>query len=166
MRARIVGAALSALLLVGVGACGGSGSSKTAASDGSDTKSSSSKSSSSSGSGSGSEAAFCKELKKDVALFSDSSDSSDTSNVADALDRLAKAAPSEIRSDMQSVAQATKKQLEIFESIGSDFADLESALSEFSDSIDTAKLDKAQKNIEKFAKDKCDVDLSSSDSSS
>jgi hypothetical protein len=161
MRARIVGAALSALLLVGVGACGGGGSSKTAASDGSDTKSSSSKSS-----GSGSEASFCKELKKDVALFSDSSDSSDTSNVADALDRLAKAAPSEIRSDMQAVAEATKKQLEIFESIGSDFSDLDSALSEFSDSIDTAKLDKAQKNVEKFAKDKCDVDLSSSDSSS
>ena len=163
MRARMVGAALSALLLIGVGGCGG-GSSKSAASDGSDTKSSSSSSSKSSGSGS--EASFCNELKKDVALFSDSSNASDTSNVADALSRLAKTAPSEISADMQAVAEATTKQLQIFDSIGTDFSDLDSALSSFSDTVDTAKLDKAQKNVEAFAKDKCGVDLSSSSSSS
>src|SRR4051812_29147979 len=156
MRAKIAGAALCALLLVGIGGCGG-GSSKAAASDGSDTKSSSSK-------GSGSESSFCNELKKDDALFSESSDSSDTGDIADALDRLAATAPDEIRADMKAVAEGTKKQIEIFDSVGSDFSDFATALSAFSDAIDTAKLDKAEKNIEKFAKERCGVDLSSGSS--
>ena len=109
---------------------------------------------SSSGGGS-SQAEFCATLKKDQTAFSSLSDSSDISSdkseslAIQAFNDLASKAPSEIKSDMATIAQFEK-----------DFvANKKSTVSQ-SDFI------KATTNVAKYAKDKCGVDLASDTSSS
>jgi len=107
------------------------------------------------GGGSGrSEKAFCDALKKDQAFFSDLSDSSDFNSdqsqslAVNALDDLAKKAPDEIKDDMAKIAQFAKD-----------------TSANKKPSVSSSDLDKASTNIDKFAKDKCGVDLNSSGTS-
>ena len=126
-------------------------------------------------SSSGSQQAFCDALKKDVGAFSDLSDQSDLTNSQSqsiaqaAFDDLAKKAPSEIKGDMQTVANGVKSAFSAADQFSSaakssDFSKLSDLDKQFSDQ--NKGIDQAEQNIEKYAKDKCGVDLSSSSTSS
>jgi hypothetical protein len=107
------------------------------------------------GGGGRSQQAFCDALKKDESFFNSLSDASDikteqsTSLAVAALDELSSKAPDEIKNDMQKVAQYTKDTLAKKES-----------------SVSTQDATAAAANIDKYAKDKCGVDLLSGASSS
>jgi hypothetical protein len=111
----------------------------------------------SSGGGGRSQQAFCDALKKDQTFFNSLSDSSDLQSdkseslAVSALTDLSNKAPDEIKDDMAKVAQFEK-----------DFAAGKKS------SVSETDLASAAANIDKFAKDKCGVDLggASSDSSS
>jgi hypothetical protein len=129
----------------------------------------------SSGGSSGSQAAFCDAVKKDKATFSQLSDQSDLNNsqslavVTAAFNDLKNKAPAEIKDDMNTLANAVKDLGSITKAFSSaaktgNFSDLSSVEKSFSDQH--KGLDQAAKNVEKYAKDKCGVDLSSDTSSS
>ena|GEM_PF-2767449 len=126
------------------------------------------------GGGGGSQAAFCDTLKKDAAEFeklnnnADFTDQATIETVGKVVDDLAKKAPAEIKQDMLTINDAVKQLISVMPDLtkaiqSGDFAKAESIGSEFSDKA--GDLDKASKNVEKFAKDKCGVDLSSGTSS-
>ncbi len=121
------------------------------------------------GGGGASQASFCDELKKDKATF-DQFNSGNADALTDEtkfnaavkiIDTLNSKAPSEIKSDMQTLDNAVHD-LQKAES-SSDFAKIASIGSQFSDQ--NGKIEQASKNVEKFAKDKCGVSLSSDTSS-
>jgi hypothetical protein len=127
------------------------------------------------GSSSGSQQSFCDALKKDVSAFSDLSDQSDLDNsqslsVAQAaFDDLAKKAPSEIKGDMETVAKGVKAAFSSQDEFSSaaknsDFSKLSDLAREFSDQ--NKGIEQAEQNVEKYAKDKCGIDLSSSSTTS
>jgi len=129
----------------------------------------------SSSGGGGSQQAFCDALKKDQSAFSDLSNQSDLTDaqslsaINSALDDLANKAPSEIKGDMQTVAKAARSSfsaLSEFSSAakGGDLSKLSDLEKQFSDQ--NKGLDQAEKNVEKYAKDKCGVDISGSGSQS
>jgi hypothetical protein len=127
------------------------------------------------GSSSGSQQAFCDALKKDVSAFSDLSDRSDLTNSQSlsiaqaAFDDLAKKAPSEIKSDMQILTRALKSVFSAADELSSaakskDLSKLSDLEQQFSDQ--NKGIEQAQKNVEKYAKDKCGIDLGSTSTSS
>ena len=129
------------------------------------------------GGGGGSTSAFCDTLKKDKDKFDALSDSSDLNSKQSesaalaAFNDLVKKAPSEIKGDMQKLADGLKQLETVSSSLESAFSkgDFEKASSiEASASNLSSDFEKASKNVEKFAKDKCGIDLTSgsSDSSS
>jgi hypothetical protein len=127
------------------------------------------------GSSGGSQQAFCDTLKKDVNAFSDLSNQSDLTDSQSlsiaqaAFDDLANKAPSEIKGDMQTVSKAVKSAFSSASEFSSaaqagDSSKLSDLDRQFSDQ--NKGIDQAEKNVEKYAKDKCGVDLSSSSSTS
>jgi len=127
------------------------------------------------GSSSGSQQAFCDALKKDVSAFNDLSDQSDVTNSQSlsiaqaAFEDLTKKAPSEIKGDMQTLTNALKSVFAATDELSSaakssDLSKLSDLERQFSDQ--SKGLDQAEKNVEKYAKDKCGVDLTSSSTSS
>jgi hypothetical protein len=129
----------------------------------------------SSGGGGGSQQAFCDALKKDQSAFSDLSNQSDLTDaqslsaINNALGDLVNKAPSEIKGDMQTVANAAKSSfsaLSEFSSAakGGDLSKLSDLEKQFSDQ--NKGLDAAEQNVEKYAKDKCGVDITGSGSES
>jgi len=127
------------------------------------------------GGGGGSQQAFCDALKKDQAAFSDLDNQSDLDNsqslslIGKAFDELEAKAPSEIKSDMQTVNKALKalssaaEQFSDAQSNG-DFSKLSDLEQSFSDQ--NSGFEKASENVDKYAKDKCGIDLNSDSSSS
>ncbi|HEX2381264.1 MAG TPA: hypothetical protein VHI95_01400 [Acidimicrobiales bacterium] len=127
------------------------------------------------GGGGGSQQAFCDALKKEVSAFSDLSDQSDLTNsqsqslLQTAFDDLANKAPSEIKGDMQTLAKAIRALGESADELSSavsdsDFSKLSDLEQSFSDQ--NSGFEKASQNVETYAKDKCGIDISGSDSSS
>ena len=127
-------------------------------------------------SSSGSQQEFCDALKKDVGVVQrpvrpirpDELTRVSRSRQA-AFDDLAKKAPSEIKGDMQTVANGVKSAFSAADQFSSaakssDFSKLSDLDKQFSDQ--NKGIDQAEQNIEKYAKDKCGVDLSSSSTSS
>ena len=112
------------------------------------------------GSAGGSTEAFCNALRGYTALFAGTgAESSDEQKFEDALADLANKAPSEIKADMTSIAASVKTQRSLASAGEDDPSKLESLESQFS--AQGPALDRASANIEKFAKDKCGVDLNS-----
>ena len=111
-----------------------------------------------SGGSSGSVADFCAKAtaaKNDI-KFEDIINPARVDAIASAFDQLAKSAPTEIKSDMNTLNDAIKRER----------ANVKAGKSPddgFSGS-DNAKLTTASANIEKFAKDKCGLDLNSNSS--
>lgn len=101
------------------------------------------------GGGGGSTSAFCDEVKKQNAA----SDQSPEQQAA-ALDKLVSIAPSEIKGDMN-----TLKDFDSLASAAASDSDKQSELS-----AKESDITKAVGNITKFVKDKCGVDLNSSNS--
>jgi hypothetical protein len=121
------------------------------------------------GGGGGSTASFCdtaKSFKSDADLNKAFDDPAKLDKAVAAFDKLTKAAPSEIKNDMNTLNDAIKKIAAAVKAAGSDPSKAFGAILTASASLDQTKLTQAQKNIETFAKDKCGVDLSSSSSSS
>jgi hypothetical protein len=127
------------------------------------------------GGGGGSQQAFCDTLKKDVAVFSDLDNQSDLGDTqvlqeaSKALDDLAKKAPSEIKADMDKVAKGVKDSIGVFDQLSDaikegDTSKLSDLDKQFSDQ--NKGFEQATQNVEKFAKDKCGIDLNSGSSSS
>ncbi len=128
------------------------------------------------GGGGASQASFCDELKKDKATF-DQFNSGNADALTDEtkfnaavkiIDTLNSKAPSEIKSDMQTLDNAVHDLQKALPDLlkaesSSDFAKIASIGSQFSDQ--NGKIEQASKNVEKFAKDKCGVSLSSDTSS-
>lgn len=127
------------------------------------------------GGGGGSQQAFCDALKKDVTAFSDLSDNSDLDNsqslsvITTAFDELEKKAPSEIKGDMQTLTKALKALSDAEDDFSAaqssaDFNKLSDLEQSFSDQ--NKGFEKASANVEKYAKEKCGIDLNSDGSSS
>ena len=115
--------------------------------------------------GGGSTASFCDTAKKfqdDVSLDSAFGDPTKVDNVVAAFDQLAKTAPSEIKADMDTLNDAFKKIGAAAKEAGDDPAKVFSAVFAATAALDQEKIDKAYQNLEKFAKDKCGLDISSS----
>jgi len=124
------------------------------------------------GGGGGSQQAFCDALKNDKKVFSDLSNQSDLTDTQSlqlttkALDDLVSKAPAEIKSDMQAVDKAVKDSFALLGQL-SDFTNqdkLSSLDKKFSD--ENKNIEQASANVEKFAKDKCGIDLTSDSSTS
>ena len=140
MRKVLVWVAASVLVMT-LGACGGGGSSGGNTGD------------------------FCNALKGYSALFAGSDTSSANEQQFEAaLTDLASKAPSEIKSDMSSIAAAVKAEQSLGSLASADSTKSASIESQFS--AQAASLATASANIEKFAKDKCGIDLTSTASSS
>jgi hypothetical protein len=120
------------------------------------------------GGGGGSKASFCdttKKFKDDAQLNNAFDDPSKIDKVVAAFDQLTKSAPSEIKADMNTLNDAIKKIGAAVKQAGNDPSKAFGAILAAGASLDQAKFTQAQKNVEKFAKDKCGIDLSSSSSS-
>ena len=127
------------------------------------------------GSSGGSQQAFCDALKKDEKVFSDLSDQSQLNDAQSlslttkALDDLANKAPSEIKADMQTVAKGVKNLAGVFSQLNSALSGGDvSKLSDFEKSFSDQNkgFEQSTQNVEKYAKDKCGIDLTSGSSSS
>jgi hypothetical protein len=119
--------------------------------------------------GGGSTASFCdtvKKFKDDAQLENAFSDPTKLDKIATAFDQLTKSAPSEIKTDMNTLNDAIKKIVAAVKAAGSDPSKAFGAILAASASFDQAKVTQASNNVDKFAKDKCGVDLSSSSSAS
>lgn len=132
--------------------------------------------------GSDANSAYCKELKSDKAYFdSFSGDSPDLSKLDDAFNRLhslADKAPDEIADDWKTLDKAITSITNALKDAGIDFGDIAkmqqgqlpkgadpqkiAALAPKLQAMASAKVKTASKNIEKHAKDTCDVTLGSS----
>ena len=132
--------------------------------------------------GSDSSSAYCKELKSDKAYFASFSGSNpDLSKLDNAFDRLhslADKAPDEIADDWKTLDGAITSITNALKDAGISFADIAkmqqgqipkgadpqklAALAPKLQAMSTAKVEKASKNIEKHAKDTCNVTLGSS----
>jgi hypothetical protein len=86
--------------------------------------------------------------------FEDVLDPSKVDALLSAFDQLVKSAPSEIKADMNTLNDAIKKERDNVKAGKSPDEGLNAS--------DEAKLTTASNNIEKFAKDKCGIDLNSS----
>ena len=109
---------------------------------------------------------FCGTLKNDVATFAKLGNTSslDSKQLITVLQDLANKAPSEIKSDMQTLVDFYKKSIDLQSQISADPSKAASLGSDFAS--DSTKLQTATTNIEAFAKTKCGVDLNSGSSSS
>jgi hypothetical protein len=127
------------------------------------------------GGGGGSQQAFCDELKKDKAVIENFQNQSDLpqeasfSAVAKAADALVAKAPAEIKSDMQKLDDGIKSLAKVLPELNSaasssDFAKLASISSQFSNQ--NKDIETAANNVNKFAKDKCGIAISSDTASS
>jgi hypothetical protein len=117
--------------------------------------------------GGGSTASFCdtvKKFKDDAQLDNAFSDPTKLDKIATAFDQLTKSAPSEIKTDMNTLNDAIKKIVAAVKAAGNDPSKAFGAILAASASFDQAKVTQASNNVDKFAKDKCGVDLSSSSS--
>ena len=122
-----------------------------------------------SGSSGGSTASFCtkvKSLQKDADLNKAFEDPSQIDKAVSAFQQLTDAAPSEIKADMNTINDAVKKIGAAVKSAGKDPSKQFGAIIAASAGIDQKKVEQAQSNVEKFAKDKCGVDLNSGSSGS
>jgi hypothetical protein len=117
------------------------------------------------GSSGGSTGDFCNGLKGYTALFAGSgANSANESQFLAALSDLTNKAPSEIKSDMAAITAAVKAEQSFASLASADPSKSDSLESQFSSQ--SASLATASANIEKFAKDKCGIDLNSTASSS
>jgi len=180
MRSRaIVTVVLGVLLIALVAACGSKKSSTgtttpttptttAAGSQGTDTGSSSGTStSSSSGSGSFASTKNCKDLEGLAAKVSQSFQPNgngelDLKKEADALDALANAAPSEIKSDFKTFADAFKKFAQIYGDVKIKPGETPTAaqiakLTEAAKSFNTAKLQQATQHLSAWASSHCGI---------
>jgi uncharacterized lipoprotein YehR (DUF1307 family) len=145
----VVGAAVVAVALT---ACGGGGGGSSPALG-----------------GGGSTTDFCNTLKTDQALLERLKDSGQATNSQSesvfetALAELTAKAPSEIKGDLQTFQQVIKDSQSVSSEIKKDPTKASSLASSFEE--ESNKLESAVTNIEKFAKDKCGIDLTSSGSS-
>ncbi len=105
---------------------------------------------------SGSSASFCDTLKANSKVISSADFSSkDAMNKAsDVLNQLKSSAPSEIKSDVELLADAINKLKDV------DLKDPASAAKVMKD-FDQKKLETASDNVEKYAKDTCKIDMGS-----
>jgi hypothetical protein len=121
------------------------------------------------GGGGGSVQGFCdkaKALQKDTSLDKAFNDPAKIDQVVATFDELTKAAPSEIKNDMNTINDAIKKIAAAVKSAGNDQSKQFGAILAASAQLDQKKLDQAGKNLDKFGKEKCGIDLSLSSSSS
>jgi hypothetical protein len=127
------------------------------------------------GSSGGSQQAFCDALKKDQNAFSDLSDQSDVTDSQSlsiaqaAFNDLANKAPSEIKGDMQIIAKAVKSAFSSASQFSSAAAAGNSSkLSDLDKSFSDQNkgIDQAETNVDKYAKDKCGIDLENSSETS
>ena len=117
------------------------------------------------GGGGGSTASFCdtaKKFKDDADLNNAFDDPTKIDKALAAFDQLTKSAPSEIKNDMNTLNDAIKKIGAAVKAAGNDPSKAFGAILAASASLDQNKLTAAQQNIEKFSKDKCGIDFSSS----
>jgi len=121
----------------------------------------------------GSAKAFCDTAKKfqnDDSLSKAANDPAQIDKAIEAFDQLTKAAPKEIKSDMQTLEDAVKKFGAAVKAAGNDPGKQFAAILAAATSLDQNKLEQATKNIEAFGKKNCGsdftIDSSSSDSSS
>jgi hypothetical protein len=122
----------------------------------------------SSGSSGGSQQSFCdtaKKVQNDAELGNAFDDPAKIDKTLTAFQQLTDAAPSEIKSDMETINDALKKIGAAVKSAGSDQGKQLSAVLAAVSSLDQAKLEQASQNVDKFAKDKCGIDLSVDSSS-
>jgi hypothetical protein len=119
--------------------------------------------------GGGSVAAFCSKAKTfqgDTSLDKAFNDPTKIDSAVAKFDELAKAAPSEIKKDMNTLVDAVKKIAAAVKAAGNDpskqFGAVFGALAQ----VDQKKLEQASANVEKFGKEKCGTDFSFSNSSS
>ena len=132
------------------------------------------------GGGAGDSAAYCDSLKEAKEDFStlESGDFDNLDKAIDQLHKLADEAPDDVKSDWETVDGALTDLQNAFEEAGLKLSDLEglsngeipegadmeklTTLTQDLGSITSDKVQKAGDNIEKHAKDECDVDLSGS----
>ena len=117
----------------------------------------------------GSVKAFCDTAKKfqnDESLDKAFNDPSKIDKVLTAFKELTKAAPSEIKSDMQTLEDAINKIGQAVKSAGNDPSKQLGAILAASAGLDEKKLEQAGNNLEKFGKEKCGTDFSFASSSS
>ncbi len=106
-------------------------------------------------SSSGSASSFCDTLKKSESSIKDADlDNKDAAKKAvEAMKQLEKNAPSEIKGDMQTIRTAMEALAKV------DSSDPSSAAKAM-EGIDMEKMQKAGDNLQKYAKDKCGIDMS------
>jgi hypothetical protein len=123
----------------------------------------------SSGGGGGSTKAFCdtaKKLQNDASLNKAFDDPKNIDKAVAAFDELVKAAPKEIKADMQTVQDVFTKLAQAVKSAGNDPSKVFGAILAASAGIDQKKVETAEKNIDAFGKKNCGADFSFSSSSS
>ena len=117
----------------------------------------------------GSAAGFCdtaKKFRSDANLTNAFDDPSKVDKALAAFDQLTKAAPSEIKADMNTLNDAVKKIGQAVKSAGSDQSKQFSAILAAAASLDEKKLEAAGQHIDAFGKKNCGADFSFSEGSS
>lgn len=120
------------------------------------------------GDSSGSTASFCDDAKKAAADSAGQDATNDPAKLAQAVaafDRLAKESPAEIKDDMKTIDDFLHKLQDAIKQSSKGSDQFGSVLSVFA-TVDQRKLEAAGANVDRFAKDKCGVDLSFDSTSS
>lgn len=145
-----MGGLLAAVAIVALGACSSSGSSSSSGGGG--------------GGGGGNTNDFCNAIKVDQAGFDKLGTDPTNAQLQGLLNDLTNKAPAEIKADMAALVKGVKDSQSALSELSADPSKAASIESQFSG--EEAALQTSATHIETFVKDKCGIDLTSSDSSS